>query len=62
MYVLVLKMGTGGGGLRGGDFNQISDLGVESTMSDFEPASVFLTLLQGHLSNCSISSTPSNQP
>ena len=31
-------------------------------MSDFEPASVFLTLLQGHLSNCSISSTPSNQP
>ena len=39
------------GGVGGGDgcYNHISDLAVESAMSDFEAESFFLTLFEGHL-------------
>ena len=37
-----------------GYYNNISDLGVESAMSDFEPESFFLTLIQGQASDCII--------
>ena len=39
----------------GGYYDNISDLGVESAISDFEPESFFLTLIQGHASDCIIS-------
>ena len=35
-------------GMGGIGYNHISDLGVESAMSDFEAESFFLTLFQGH--------------
>ena len=40
----------GGGGEWGGiGYNHISDLGIESAISDFEAESFFLTLFEGHL-------------
>ena len=51
-------MWLGGGRTRGGYYNNISDLGVESAMSDFEPESFFLTLFQGHLLDCNIFPSP----
>ena len=37
----------GGGELGDGCYKMISDLGVESAMSDFKPESFFLTLFKG---------------
>ena len=44
----------GGGGTWGGCYIIISDLGVESAMSDFEAESFHLTLFEGHLLDKSI--------
>ena len=52
-----------GGRTRGGGyFNNISDIRVESAMSDFEPESFFVTLIRGQLSDCIIPPPPPPQP
>ena len=55
LFQCVVKGGVPGGR---GYYHIISDLGVESAMSDFEPESFFMTLIQGHLLDCNISPPP----